>query len=139
MLNTGKPAIGAGKCDVTLEFPAQNIRVPITRGRYEEFLKTARSYLLNATILQKNKLIDGKLNDLQKLQTALRAKPGDQSLIVQTRAAYLALNREIAAQQELFDADGGDGDFYGKVAEVVGPGITRDELMIYESLSGIRP
>ncbi|MDR0742296.1 MAG: hypothetical protein LBE98_02425 [Puniceicoccales bacterium] len=61
------------------------------------------------------------------------------SLIIQTCAAYLALNREIAAQQELYTSDESNEDFYGKVAEVVGSGITRDELMVYESLSGIRP
>jgi hypothetical protein len=81
----------------------------------------------------------GKLAELRELQASLRDKPDDKSLIVQTRAAYLAVNREIAAQQKLYALEGGDEDFYGKVAEAVGGGITRDELIIYESLSGIRP
>jgi hypothetical protein len=51
----------------------------------------------------------------------------------------LALKREIAEQQDLdsHEKDPGAG-YYGKVAADMSAGITRDELPVYESLSGIR-
>jgi hypothetical protein len=139
MLNREKLAVEAGGRPVTLNFPAQKMQVKMSRDQYKEFLETTRSYLLTTSILQKNDLIKDRLKDLQGLQAKLVAKPDDDSLIAQTRAAYLALNREIAAQKELCGPDELDKDFYGEVAKVVGGGITRDELMIYETLSGIRP
>jgi len=56
---------------------------------------------------------------------------------MQTHAAYLALNHEIAAQHELYESN--DNDFYGKLAEVVDCEITRDQLMVCEEFSSIRP
>ncbi|MDR1890840.1 MAG: hypothetical protein LBQ23_01475, partial [Puniceicoccales bacterium] len=139
MLNRGKPAVEAGEGSVTLDFPAQKMQVKMSRAQYKEFLETTRSYLLTTSILKKNELIKARLEELQGLQAKLTDNPVDGSLIAQTRAAYLALNREIAAQKELCGPDEPDKDFYGEVAEVVGGGITRDELMVYEVLSGIRP
>jgi hypothetical protein len=139
MLNREKPPVNAGGGAVVLDFPAQKIHVTMSRDQYDSFLTTARSYFLTTSILQKNELIEAKLKELEGLQKKLTEDPSDSSLLVQIRAAYLALNREIAAQQDLYGSDGSNEDFYGKVADAVGAGITRDELMVYESLSGIRP
>jgi hypothetical protein len=141
MLNREKPLIGAsGNEPLTVNFSAQKMSVALSRADYEEFLKTARSYLLDTSVLQKNQIIQGKLGKLKALQEKFNENKSD-GLRVQVRAAYLGLNREIAAQKELYDSGGSShaADFYGQVADVVGGGITRDELMIYEVLSGIRP
>jgi hypothetical protein len=56
---------------------------------------------------------------------------------MQTPAAYLTLNHEIAAQHELYESN--DNDFYGKLAEAVDCEITCDQLMVCEKFSSIRP
>jgi hypothetical protein len=138
MLNREKPVLSGSGGDVTLDFPVKKMRITMPRDRYESLLKATRTYLLSTTILQKNKLIASRLEDLMALKGKLKANSGDESLIVQIRAAYLVLNREIAEQQDLYTHTEGGG-FYGKVAEAIGSGVTHDELLVYESLSGIRP
>ncbi|MDE6432500.1 MAG: DUF3638 domain-containing protein, partial [Opitutales bacterium] len=144
MLNREKPPLvdpksvsNNDKTKLKLEFPAQNISIKIYHKDYNDFLAQARTYLLAKNMLVKNEAIEKEIKNVQELQKEYQDNPSD-TIKTQLQAAHSAMNCDIAAQKALCEGEVGE-NLYGAVANAIGGGITRDELMIYESLSNIRP
>lgn len=135
------------------ENPVYEIRIPGeekfltvgTEAQLKQLTDVCRSLLLATALANKNQAIVALADDLRKAQEDLVKSPkvGPSDGVARTAqlaAKWRQLNKEIESQKNMVTTDAnGHYIYYGSVLERIQSGISREELIAFEAISGIRP